>query len=400
MHRAVLAVAALVTVGSSCRRGETKTEPSPSVTATTSALPFEPAPATKSVERDEVLEPAAADASASAPPDLFDVGPAGPATATPKGVVLISRDDQVVVAALAPGPQPKLAPIELDAGSLSAFGRGAAVAGDTAYWVSKGRLVARKLSGGGLQTLAEDARDGTRVSAALVDGQVVVAYVARPAGVGGDATARLWSGAGETLRLSPEGSAASSVTLLETAAGAWALTLEGRTGMTPVHARGLRRRGGKLSLDEDVVIWIGGSAQPLTEVVASLGPSDELWALVAMERDATRFGLAQVRAGQRPRMGAPVTWRSYPNGLDPAPASSARACGQSFVAYARPSDPKPRAPQELHLARLGPGGLEASTVIARGRAFANVSIASVEGGVLLAYTADHRTWAALTKCPR
>jgi hypothetical protein len=50
------------------------------------------------------------------------------------------------------------------------------------------------------------------------------------------------------------------------------------------------------------------------------------------------------------------------------------------------------------LAELGPRGLERGTVVARAKAFADASLAAVSGGGLLAYTADHRTWAAAVRC--
>jgi hypothetical protein len=39
-------------------------------------------------------------------------------------------------------------------------------------------------------------------------------------------------------------------------------------------------------------------------------------------------------------------------------------------------------------------------VVVRAKAFADASLSSVEGGALLAYTADHRTWAAAIRCRR
>ncbi|MBK7584172.1 MAG: hypothetical protein IPI67_28725 [Myxococcales bacterium] len=399
--RAVSALVLLLAVG--CERKPQKPPPPASSTpatsgsAATSASP--PTASARSVERDELIDAGSAtDAGANAAIELFDIGPAGPATATSRGVVLLTRDDQLSVTALPSTVKGAPAPVSLDAGQFAAFARGPAVLGEHAFWISKGRLVRAKLSGGRVDVLSEDARDGTRVSAASFGGKAVVAYITRPASADGDAAARLWVDGGDPLRLSPEGAAASSVTLAETSRGVMAFTLEGRTAMTPVHARLLLEKGGKTALDEDVVVWVGGSAQTSTEIVAAESAAGEVWGFVAIERDVSRFGLAALAVGERPKMGVPITWRIYPNGLDPAPISVVRACGDSWLAYVSPSEAKPGAPQELHLSSLALDGLGPSRVLARAKAFANTSLAATPEGIVAAYTADHRTWAARVRC--
>ena len=383
-----------------CQRERPKpVPPAESATAKPQASAPRPAPSAASVERDEPLDAGASrDASASENVELDDIGPAGPATATARGVVMITRDGEVRLVALQKKPKTPLEPVPFDAGSFSPFARGPAVAGDFAYWISEGRLIRKPLTGSREEVLTEDARDGTRVAAGLMNGQPLVAYIARPASADADATARLWTTSGATLRLSPEGAAASSVALVDTPAGTMALTLEGRSGMSPVHARRVIDPRGKVALDPDVVVWIGGSSQSLTEVVGAPSPSGEVWGFAAIERDVTGFGLAAIQVGERPKMGAPVTWRMYPNGLDPAPVTTAHACGESWLAYARPADAKPGSTQELHLAAIGAGGLGPSRVIARSKAFANASLSAAGEGILLAFTADHRTWAARIRC--
>lgn len=397
MHSGAAALSALALFALACQRERPSPAPTPSTPTPPAANSA--APTATSVEREEAIDAGGlADATPAEAPELADVGPAGPASATPRGVVLITRDDQLLLAALSKDPKSLLEAIELDGGAFAQYARGPAITGDFAYWISKGRLVGKRLSGGGLEVLAEDARDGTRVAAASVGESAVVAYVARPSTPGGDATARLWVSGGETLRLSPEGAAASSVALVETAHGALALTLEGRTGMTPLHARRLGERGGKVVLEDDVVAWVGGSAQSLTEVVGGVSPNGGVWGFVAIERDVTGFGLAEIDLGERPKMGAPVTWRMYPNGLDPAPVATGRACGESWLAHARPAESKPGAPQELHLSALGANGLGPSRVLSRSRAFVNVSVAAAGDAILVAYTADHRTWGVRVRC--
>jgi hypothetical protein len=114
----------------------------------------------------------------------------------------------------------------------------------------------------------------------------------------------------------------------------------------------------------------------------------------------THFGLAQIRIGREPRLDVPASWVLFPNGINTSPVTAATVCGRQAVVYARPSTAAPFAPQELVLAELGPDGLEGGDVVVRAKAFADASLASVEGGGLLAYTADHRTWAASIRCRR
>jgi hypothetical protein len=380
------------------------TSPVPSATASAAlaaSAAARPAPSAHAEERDEPLDASAVvtDGGAFALGELSDVGPAGPASASPKGVVLITRDDDVLLAALP--AKGAFKPVELDAGAFARYARGASVAGEFAYWISKHRLVRKKVAGGPLEILAEPATDGTRVAAvAARDGHPAAAAFIAPSKSGQDLVAMVWIEGGDIQRMSPGGSAASSVALGPMGGDLLAVYLEGRTGMTPVHARQLAFSDGKAKLDEDVVVWVAGPAQPSTEVVTGPGPSRRSWAFVPLERDTTRFGLAELDLGEKPSMDIDVTWRGYPNGLSPAPITASEACGQTLVAFVRPSEAKPGAPQELCLAPLDAAGLGASQVVARTKAFSNVSIAPVSNGVLVVYVGDGRTWAARATCAK
>ncbi len=329
--------------------------------------------------------------------ELANVGPGGPIAASAGGVVFITKDDRVSLAPL--GKKPGSFAATKEAKDQFTIARGPSVAGDHAYWISSGRLVRRKLTGGALEVLAQGARSGTRVTALPKSDKrpAAVAYVG--AGITADArgAAYLWVEGSEPVVVSPEGSAASSVSLAATEDALFVAALEGRTGMTPVHVREVTLRDGKPKLEEDVVVWIGGPAQSLTEVTAT-SVEGELHALIPLERDITRFGLAGVRVGAVPKMGAPVVWRPYPNGLDPAPVAVSSGCGRSYVVYARPAEARPRSPQELHIAKLTASGLGPSSVLARASAFANVSAAESPHGVLVAYVADFRSWARVYSC--
>lgn len=358
-----------------------------------------------SEERDEVVakSPRQADAGSAKAGTLADVGPAGPASASRFGVVMITRDDGVTLAALPDKRGAPIATVEQDGGAFAPFARGPAVAGEHAYWISKGRLVRRKIKPSGpLEVLSPGARDGTRVSAAAASAgrPGAAAYIAGPNKPDGDPVAMLWIEGQDAQRVSPEGAAASSVALTSTSEELFVAYIEGRSGMSPVHARRVKFSDGKPVLEDDVVVWVGGTSQPLTEIVSGKTTGGDLWAFVPIERDSSRFGLAELRIGDRPKMGTPVTWRGFPNGLDPAPLALSEACGTTMLAYAQPSEAKPGAPQELHLTRVEREGLSAPEVLARARAFSNISLAAAGDGLLVAYVADHRTWSVAVDCPK
>jgi len=336
--------------------------------------------------------------------ELVDVAPAGPASAHSVGVILVDKRERVHVArrgplarVARPSPTP-LAALELPRDALAPYARGPAITGPHAYWISQGRLVRRRLDNeGSVEVLTRDARSGTRVAAAAgAVAPAMVAYVVKP-----DAErtprARLWIEGSATIELTPDGSGASSVALAAQK-NAWiALVLDGRSGMTPLHARRIVRRGKRVALGPDVVAWVGASSQSTTEVM-SAARGDDIWGLVAIERDVLHFGLAQIHIGREPHMDSAAEFVPFANGINTTAVASASFCGRTMVIFARPSSAQPGAPQELVLAELSERGLLPGEVVARSRAFADASLASIEGGALLCYTADHRTWAATLRC--
>ncbi len=386
-----------------------KPQPTPVSTTTVSASAsgtpsVPPLPSVKSEEKDEPasLATPTGDVGAFAIGALSDIAPAGPATASSLGVVMVTKNEDFPLAEPSPGKAGSFRPIQRDAASFKEFGPGPAVTGNLAYFISNGRLRRRRVKPiGPLEALAEDARDGTRVAAIASTAKHPAAalYIAKATGPAGDSVGMLWVEGSEPVRLSPEGSAASSVALLPSGEDLIVLMLEGRTGMTPVHARRVRLDGKKAELDEDVVVWVAGPAQATTEIAVGARSPDDAWAFIPLERDVTRFGLAQVHLGTKLTMGSPVLWRAYPNGVDPAPVATLPGCGRDLVAYTRPKEANPKSAQELHLATLEPSGLGPSQIIARARTITNVSVAPLGASLLVAYVADGRTWAATLSCP-
>jgi len=330
---------------------------------------------------------------------LNDVGPAAPAAAFAQGVVMVTRSDELAQVKLRQPPskskKPAAGALEPTTRSAQDFwpvARGPAVSKTHAYWVSKGRLVRRALDGGELEVLATDARSGTRV--AVAGSPDVVAYITEPVGKQ-DSLARLRLPDGRKLELTPEGAAASSVSLTTVGEDIVASYIDGRSGMTPVHARRLRTKSA--SLDADVVVWVSGATQGMTELV-SVGTERGSWLMLPVERDSSHFGLATLALAPDPKMDPPLRWRTYENGLDRAPTASTLLCGVPTVAYVRPADARPTANQELVISELTLDETAASEPLATARGFADVSLFPLAEGAMLAYVADRRTWARLIRC--
>jgi hypothetical protein len=329
--------------------------------------------------------------------ELADVGPAAPASAFEGGVALVSKDDRLVLARLersTPAARAKLEVVTEPQTAFAPLARGPSVAGGSVYWVSQGRLVRRATAPGApLEILNEDARPATRVSAVELGGKTFVAYLGR-SDAEGTSRARLWIEGGKALELTPDGAGASSVALARHGDGLIAVAIDGRSAMTPVHARKLAWKNGAPQLEPDVVTWVGGPAQTWTEIV--LGSSrGHAFAHLPIERDVTHFGLATIDVGEAPRMDANVSFFDYPNGLDLAPAAAVELCGRSYLSFARPVAKAPRSPQELVLAEAG--GARAA-LVGNARGFASVSLSPADRGGLVVYVAEGRTWARGLSC--
>jgi hypothetical protein len=391
--------------------------PVPSIAALLTAGPSSSAPvASKELEEPDEQSSDTARAKKAQPKigshrvvldELVDVAPAGPSAATPAGVLLVTRAGRTLLAPLRPEKTnlgtPTRTPVstlDVAATDLVALERGPAVLAGFAYFIHGGHLARSKLASGDIEKLADDARSYTRVALPdlpLGDAPTVVAYIARHATDKSTLIARLWVEGQGSVTLTPDGSAGNSVAIARTNNGYIAMSLESRTGMSPLHARRVSFAGNTVKLGSDVVPWLAGTAQALTEIHA-IGDPSSVWALLPVERDATHFGLARIDLGLTPRMGAQVHWREYPNGVEPAVVTSGYLCDRPVVLYARPATAEPHATQELHLSSIGPDGLSPSTIVATSRAFADASFAGLDGGALVVYVADHRTWARRLRC--
>jgi hypothetical protein len=258
---------------------------------------------------------------------------------------------------------------------------------------------------GPLEILERDAHDGTRVAVPLpTPGQqlsevpATVAYIERPAKEGAPLLAKLWIEGKPPELITSEGNSAHSVSLVHTNDGLHVISVEARMAMTPVHIRRVRFAAKSPIFGEDLVVWVGGGIQPLTEMTVLPGGGRDLWGFLPHERSIKEFGLAQLDITTTPGMDTKTTWHLYPNGIDPAPAAAGFVCGEPVVLYAQPETSKPESSQELVLRSAADEAGARWTKIARARAFFEVSVTGVEGGGLLAWASSAATEATTVRC--
>ncbi len=344
----------------------------------------------------------------------LEVGPAGPAAATPFGVVWDTPDERLLLAPLersprgsAPGATP-VAPLSLDSAPLG-LAIGPSYFRDYVYWIAHGKLVRRRAPASGafgpLEILARDAYDATRVGVPVrAPGTTVakipatVAYIVRPEKEDAPLRAKLWTEGADSQLLTPEGNSAHSVSLVQTEDGVLVLSVQARMALTPVHVRRVRFPDGKPVLGDDLVAWVGGGIQPLTEMSVLRQGAHDLFGFIPQERSISEFGIARLDIGMNPSMDTKTTWTLYPNGIDPAPVAAGHLCAEPVLVYAEPETAAPDVEQELVLQSLAdPSGARRQT-LATAKAFYFVSVASVDHGLLVVWVTDEGTWAETVRC--
>jgi hypothetical protein len=347
---------------------------------------------------------------------LVEIAPAGPATATERGVAMVNRENELWLAHLEHagkgGAKPRVTPLQVlpDRAAPFPLAKGPAVRGGYAYWVSHSRLLRHALGSAGPgavpEVLRDDARVGTRVAIPVGDPRLLqdlpplAAYVARASAPDEPLRAKLWvEGQPDALALTEELSSASSVQLLGTPRGVVAIYLEARTGMSSLHLRRLEVTPQRqVSLGEDRIVWVGGPSRSTTEFLAQSADSSSLLGLMALERDITHFGLLTLRVPLSDSSAqTEPDWLLYENGIEPAPFAGMELCGRRWVALARPSTAEPHAPQELVLIDQQRQAAPA-IVLARAAAFFEVSLWSAGDAALLAYVSSQRTWGRSLRC--
>lgn len=324
------------------------------------------------------------------------------------GAVVRRKDDEILLVRLGD----KISPLS-DDGKLYSRGRTLLIdrGKDTmSYWIAEGKLRRRLIDNegksSGVETIADDAVDGTiphgvRNEGGSATAQDVVSYVARKRSSDGERVARVWVEGKGSRDLSTEGTGAAGVSVARLGPGRLAVVWnDARTALTPVHAAHVDLDGaGEPSVGHESMLWMGSPSESFP-AVGSVVVQDTLVALLALPRNGLDFGLAAlpVAFGSPPVVDA--VWFDYPNGLDPAPVVSAPFCERPLVALVRPTARPPTAPKAVELVSIEPSG-RATVRLEVGRANRVDHLAawvSPKGDGWVAWVGDGRTLLRRVRC--
>ena len=235
---------------------------------------------------------------------------------------------------------------------------GCAAAGGVVYCPDPSGAIHRTRGSGEDDVVVAKSRAGTPVSAAVIgDGHVVVAYIDEVTTSEGQVReAKMLLDDAAPMRLSEDGSGATSVELAARGDAVVALIVDARVAMTPAHARVVKVRGGNLELGRDAVVFVGGAAERHTSGSLAIDKEGSLFALLAVSDSAESFGMAVIRISDPPKEYEPVAWSTYPNGIDPASIAATRGVTPIRVARARPTGTSEDASRVLEVGNLGPSG--------------------------------------------
>ncbi|MET0591385.1 MAG: hypothetical protein ABW133_01715 [Polyangiaceae bacterium] len=212
--------------------------------------------------------------------------------------------------------------------------------------------------GGENDTVVATGRAGTPLSVApITPDHVLLAYIREANTSEGQVRmAEIKLDDGPPVHLSEDGSGATYVELMARGDSAIALTLDGRTAMTPAHVRIVRVEGGKVSLSRDAVVFVGGPAERNTRGRIALNAEGNAYVVVTTAHPADGFGMATVRLSHPPTEDEPAVWSMYPGAVDPAPLAVTHGISPIRVARARPSTAEPRSSLLLEVGELSPAG--------------------------------------------
>jgi hypothetical protein len=286
-------------------------------------------------------------------------------------------------------------------GTAAGYLVGCALADDRVFCVDRTGAVRRAARDGSGDRVVASSRTGSRISAApLAGSHAALAYLAsRQTSEGWVSEAWLAVDDDVPVRLSEDGSGATSLLLVPRGGSLLAVSADARTALTTLHVRPVTFEG-HARLGEDVVAFVGGPGDRRTAVgfaPAARGPS---WALMPISKDIGSFGLAVVRVDDPPRVDEPVVWSMYPNGLDPAPVAAAVAGSTTWVARVRPRGPELGSARIVELGTIaGDGSFAARDELAMTGKPTDVALAAdSHGAVWLAWVDGAGSWLERLAC--
>jgi hypothetical protein len=279
-----------------------------------------------------------------------------------------------------------------------------ALAGDQVFCADRTGAVHRSARDGSGDRIVGSSRTGSRIAAApLAGSHVALGYLAsRQTSEGWVSEAWLVADDASPVRLSEDGSGATSLALAPRGAGALALYVDARAALTAMHARPVTFEGGAVHLGEDAVVFVGGPGDRRTSgALIAPASSDPAWALLPIAKDVGNFGLALVKLDDPPHVDEPVSWSMYENGIDPAPVAAATASGHAWAARVVPRDATPGSARLLELGSIGnAGAFTPHEIVPTTGKPSDVALAGdVHGALWLAWVDGGGSWLERLVCP-
>jgi hypothetical protein len=206
-------------------------------------------------------------------------------------------------------------------------------------------------------------RNGTRLAAALLDAEhsVVGWLESRQTTEGAMLKAFAAVDNNEPERLSEDGAGATSLRFLQRKSGPVAIYLDTRTNQVPVHARPMQFKNNGLAFGSDVVLAVGGVPERGIDFeVGSVG--ERGFAFVPMPKDTLEFGMATIPIEDPPKEDVGIAWSLYPNGIDPAPMTTApmKDGKGAWIVRTRPREKSVGSPRILELGKIDAMGVYTS----------------------------------------
>ncbi|MEO7330275.1 MAG: hypothetical protein ABI193_16990 [Minicystis sp.] len=273
---------------------------------------------------------------------------------------------------------------------------GCALAGSSLFCMAANGDLHRTTRNGEGDVVLAKARPGTPIAASTLGvGRTAYAFLAdrkTSEGVMSLAFAALDEGA--PVQLSEDGSGATFVALAPRGEQAVAMYIDGRRAMTPLHARVLSAEPGRMRLGGDAVLFVGEGSETRVSGALVLGESGPAFGLLPGFKDATTFGMAAIRIDDQPHDDAPVTWSTYPSGMDRAAIAATHGVSPRRVLLARPATSDAKGKKVLELGEIeDTGAFKGLCAVAEGPSFGDLGLRADRFGTLwLTYTDAEGTW--------
>jgi hypothetical protein len=274
--------------------------------------------------------------------------------------------------------------VPAEGGTAPGYSVACALSADRVFCADRTGAVHRTTREGGSDHLVASSRTGSRIAgAALAGNHTALGYLAsRQTSEGWVSEAWLAVDDEAPVRLSEDGSGATSLVLAPRKASLVALAVDARAALTALHVRPVTFEGHAV-LGEDAVVFVGGPGDHRTAGAIALPASGPGWALLPIAKDIGSFGMAIVHLDEPAHVDEPVVWSMYPNGLDPAPVASAVDAGRTWVARVRPQGPEPGSTRLLEMGSITPeGAFAARDILASSSKMTDVALVADPHGAL------------------